>query len=67
LHQVRFKDPIIELHESGWSIGEFKRHHHVPIMPVMRSECNLEYVFVLNVKLMVSRSNIYIGENPSFS
>ena len=67
LIQVRFEDPIHEIHKSHWDISKPKSHYYKFIMSISGVECSLRYVLFLNLELVIPRMKVYIGEGPHTS
>jgi len=54
LIQVGFKNLVHEIHECCWGISEAKGHHHKLVVSVLGVEGSLGYIYILDLKLVVS-------------
>src|ERR1044072_7933875 len=59
------KYPVHVIHEYCGCIGYSERHHQVLIVTITGPEGSLLYIFFLDPDLMVTRSQIYLGEYRS--
>jgi hypothetical protein len=65
LVQLRHEYGVHQVHEMCRGIGESKRHNQILIQRIPGGECSLRDVFRVNLDLVITRTNIDLGEDLS--
>jgi hypothetical protein len=65
LVQLRHEYGVHRVHEMCRGIGESKRHNQILIQCIPGGECSLRDVFRVNLDLVITRTNIDLGEDLS--
>jgi hypothetical protein len=62
LVQILPKDLVYQIHKVGWSISQFKRHHHILIQTIPQNEGSFRKVTFSYLQVIQSLSKINLGE-----
>ena len=65
LIQFWHENCIHQKHKVCRSIYQAKGHHKILIQPVSGEKCGFRYILGPNLDLMITRSQIYLGEHLS--
>lgn len=65
LVQVLHENFVHEVHEVGRGIGQSEGHDPVLVQPITSNKCCFGDVLWSNLQLVVSRSQVNLGEYPS--